>query len=477
MEMTLDQQKALALASARMRAAEAESVPEQAAPLPQKAEPKQDIIQQDKNVLGGLIRGAGSIGSTILYPYDRIKGGGREEGLRLNKERRAAIDSGLQQLIGADPESAGYKTGKIGSEVMGTAGVGNVMAKGVQALPMLSKAAPNLAPALRSGGFSVAQKATTPLGKIGNAATRTAAGGATGYGMAGLVNPEDANKGAMWGAAMPGVVKGAGEAGALINKGGKATAQWLMQSALKPTQKQLKSGDARVAVDTMLDYGISPNKRGVKNLRGRIDKVNEEIAAMIGGSKATVSRQKAVDYLSGVRADAGNQVSPTADIAAVDGIADDFLKHPNIASDAIPVQQAQSLKQGTYRALRGQYGQVRAPAIEAQKAVARGLKDQIADAVPGIGALNAEDTRLYKTLDVAERRALQEMNKNPMGLSILAGNKAAFLAFMADRSAAFKALAARSINRAAAAPGYVPKLADQLANPMLRGGLLSISAD
>lgn len=444
------------------------------APEPQRAA---QVRQQDKNVLGGLIRGAGSIGSTLVYPYDRIKGGGREEGLRLNRERRAAIDSGLQQLIGADPESAGYATGKIGSEIMGTAGVGSLMAKGVQAVPMLSKAIPNLAPALRSGGFSVANKATTPLGMAGNAAIRTAAGGATGAGMAGLVNPEDAGTGALYGAAMPGVAKLAGEAGMAVNRGGKAVARRLMQSAVKPTIKQLKTGDSRIAVDTLLDYGINPNKRGVEKLRMTIDGINDDIAGRIQGSNATVSRQKALDYLAGVRAKAGNQVSPTADVGAIQGVADDFMNHPNIAGDAIPVQQAQELKKGTYQALRGQYGQVRGSAIEAQKAIARGLKDQIADVVPGIGPLNAEEARLLKTLDVAERRALMEMNKNPVGLSALASNPIGFAAFMADRSAAFKALAARSINRVSAGPSYAPKLADQLSNPMLRGGLLSIQAD
>lgn len=447
-----------------------------AMPKMSEADRAKQLRQTDANVLGGLIRGAGSIGSTILYPWDRIKGGGREEGLRLNKERRASIDSGLQQLIGADPDSAGYKTGKIGSEIMGTAGVGNVIAKGVQAVPALSRAIPNLAPALRSGGFSVANKATTPLGMAGNALTRTAAGGITGAGMAGLVNPEDAGTGALYGAAMPGVAKFVGEAGMAVSRGGKATARRLMQSALKPTIKQLKTGDSRVAVDTLLDYGINPNQRGVEKLRGTIDDINDDIGMRISESNATVSRQKALDYLAGVRTKAGNQVSPTADVGAIQGVADDFLNHPNIASDAIPVQQAQELKKGTYQALRGQYGQVRGSAIEAQKAVARGLKDQIADVVPGIGPLNAEEARLLKTLDVTERRALMEMNKNPMGLSILAGNKAAFIGFMADRSAAFKALAARAINRASAAPSYAPNLANQLANPMLRGGLLSIGA-
>lgn len=450
----------------------------------------EQVRQQDKNVLGGLIRGAGSIGATILYPWDKGRDmyyGDRDPSITglvtgqqprsRNEERRAAIDAGLQELFGADPESAGYKTGKLGSEILGTAGVGGVLAKGAQAVPALTRAVPNLVPALQSGGFSVAQKATTPAGIAGNAAIRTASGGATGAGMAGLVNPEDAGTGALYGAAMPGVAKLAGEAGMAVNRTGKAISRRLMQSAVKPTIKQLKTGDARVAVDTLLDYGITPNKRGTEKLRMTIDSLNDDIASRIAGSTATVSRQKALDYLAAVRAKAGNQVSPTADMGAIQGVSDDFMSHPAITSDAIPVQQAQELKKGTYQALRGQYGQVRGSAIEAQKAVARGLKDQIADVVPGIGPLNAEEARLLKTLDVAERRALMEMNKNPVGLSVLASNPIGFAAFMADRSAAFKSLAARAINRASTAPSYVPKLSDQLANPMLRGGLLSISAD
>jgi len=51
-----------------------------------------------------------------------------------------------------------------------------------------------------------------------------------------------------------------------------------------------------------------------------------------------------------------------------------------------------------------------------------------------------------------------ELNKNPMGLSLLSGSGAAWAAFMADRSAAFKSLAARMLNRtnqAGAAAPYV----------------------
>lgn len=180
---------------------------EDAAPAPTQAE---QVRQQDKNVFGGLIRGAGSIGSTLVYPYDRLKGGSAEEGLRLNRERRAAIDAGLQELIGSDPESAGYATGKIGSEIMGTMGaggvLGNVAGRVAPGLPALSNA-------LRTGGM---RAGSTP--GAANMATRVLGGGITGGTMAGMVDPEQAGTGALIGGALPPALMAAGKVGQGIGR-------------------------------------------------------------------------------------------------------------------------------------------------------------------------------------------------------------------------------------------------------------------
>jgi hypothetical protein len=109
-------------------------------------------------------------------------------------------------------------------------------------------------------------------------------------------------------------------------------------------------------------------------------------------------------------------VSPTKDLGAIKGVADDFAAHPNLpAGDAIPVQQAQEMKKGTYKVLSKKYGEAGSAETEAQKGLARGLKEEVANAVPGVEGLNAEESKLMTTLDVAERRALLEMNKNPVG--------------------------------------------------------------
>jgi hypothetical protein len=284
--------------------------------------------------------------------------------------------------------------------------------------------------------------------------------------MAGLADPENAATGAMFGAALP---VGAKAAGLVADKVAKPAARSLMQSAVKPTIEQLRKGDAKVAVDTLLDYGISPTQKGVDKIRLTIDDINSQIAGKVAGSNARINKNEVLGYLGDVNRKFANQVSPAGDLSAISGIADDFIAHPLATGQTMSVPLAQQLKQGTYKALKGKYGEAGSAATEAQKALARGLKTEIGKAVPDIVPLNAEEARLLKTLTVAERRALMELNKNPVGLSALAGNPYGFAAFMADRSAAFKALAARMVNQV---PKGVDAATGAAANPIVRSGLL-----
>ena len=411
-----------------------------------------------KNAVLGAVRGAAGIGATIMQPFQALadKLGGTSGS---NQETRAGIDNGLQSL-GADTNSLGFKNGKLATEIAGTAGVGGALGAGARVLG----AAPKVVNALSSAGFTTGEAvAPNALAKIGDVALRSGAGAATGAATTGLIDPNTAGTGAMVGAALPPGLKALGAVaepvGAALATGAKSTAERLMQSALKPTIAQLRSGEAKTAVQTLLDYGINPTANGVNKLQDLISGLNSDITAKIQGSSATVSKQNVVNALADVKSKFGNQVSPTGDLAAIGGVQDDFLAHPLTTGDNIPVAQAQQMKQGTYKVLAGKYGQVGSAETEAQKGLARGLKDEIAAAVPGVGEMNAEESRLLATLSVTERRALMDANKNPMGLAMLAHNPLSWMAFMADKSAAFKSLAARAINSAAPAAGNVNALA------------------
>lgn len=172
------------------------------------------LAQGIGNLLAGAVRGAGSIGATIISPYDIAKDALAGKGLSLesNRQRRSEMDLALQDM-GAQPESIGYQGGKLAGEIAGTAGVPGVLAKGAQSIG----AAPKIVNALASGGFNIGgAPAASVVETLANAGLRTAGGAATGAASAGLVNPEDAGTGALIGGAMPAAVKVAGEAGKAI---------------------------------------------------------------------------------------------------------------------------------------------------------------------------------------------------------------------------------------------------------------------
>jgi len=175
---------------------------EQEAQSPQDTSMMQDIGQGIGNLAAGAIRGAGSIGATIISPFDYAGLTGMT-----SEERRSQITEGLQSM-GAEPESMLFKGGKLAGEIAGTAGAGGVLAKGI-GLASQSPKALALAEALRTGGM------TAGGAGIG---TRMAGGAVSGGAMAGMINPEDIGMGAGIGAALPPVLKAAGIVGSKIGQ-------------------------------------------------------------------------------------------------------------------------------------------------------------------------------------------------------------------------------------------------------------------
>jgi exonuclease VII small subunit len=161
------------------------------------AEDKSELLQMAKNVGGGLIRGAGSIGATFIRPFESA-----EE----NVERRRQIDEGLTTILGSDPSSTGYQAGKLTSEVAGTAGLAGAIARPFAALagpvtrfaPAVGDALTAGANALRTGGLGGQFS-----GGIQNFFTRTGAGAVTGGAASLAVDPSTVEEGAAIGAVIP----------------------------------------------------------------------------------------------------------------------------------------------------------------------------------------------------------------------------------------------------------------------------------
>ncbi len=401
-----------------------------------------------RDVGAGLLRGAGSVGNAIFTLNTMGQIGSYAD--------RAQGMTDALGTLGADTNSAGFKGGKLGGEIAGTAGAGGVLAGGAKA----AGAVPEVVNALRTGGFTVGP---TQRGAMDALAIRSLGGAATGGATVGLASPDDAGTGAAIGAALPGAMKAVGYAGGKVADGMQAGARGLMESALKGTIKAHQKGDVDTAVQTLLDYGINPTNAGVQKIKGLVGELNDKIADAIKNSGATIDKNKVLNALARSRKTAANQVSPTSDLAAIRGVGDDFAQS---FPGPMSVQQAQSLKQGTYRNLAKKYGEQGSATTEAQKDLARGLKDEVAAAVPEVVPLNAAESKLLTTLKVAERRAMMDVNKNPISLdaafALASGNPVVALGLLANSKAGTKATIARGINALSRAPS---KAANALAGP------------
>lgn len=302
-----------------------------------------------------------------------------------------------------------------------------------------------------------------PAARGASLLARTGTGAASGAATAGLINPEDIGTGAILGGV-------AGNIPNIMQYATQRIPERLMQSAIKPTTADLRTGKAKQAVQTMLEEGVNPTMqrtifgRGLDTLKEKVGSLNNQISDIIQNSKGNVSKSSVLSYLDDLERKAMQQVNPSNDLKAIQNVRDEFISHPLAQGQTIPVQLAQKLKSGTYKAVGAKsYGELGSTATEAQKQLARGLKEEIAISEPSISALNAQESSLLNALNVSERRALQELNNNPMSLSLLASDPRAALAFMADKSGAFKALLARVLYRTG-----------QVATP--KGGLLNVPA-
>jgi len=268
-----------------------------------------------------------------------------------------------------------------------------------------------------------------------------------------------------------------GEAAEAATPAIERMARKLMQSALKPSKVELETGKAAKAIDTMLNEGFNVTPGGVEKLRARISILNDQVADAIKNSTATIDKNSVAQRLQEAYAKFEKQVTPQSDLATIKKAFDEFINNPILAkfvpektvasavldasgvpfekvipasgSEKIPVQLAQEVKQGTYRALGSKtFGELKGAEIEAQKALARGLKEEIAKKVPGISQLNAKESELLNAESIASARALMDANKNPMGLGWLAMHPTSWIGFAADRSPFIKSLMARALHTA-----------------------------
>jgi hypothetical protein len=269
-------------------------VAQPAAPALQASFPEQ-LGRQVLNAGAGAIRGAGSIGATLLWPIDAatdaIKGDRApslsglitgKQPLSRNDERRQEMTNALRDL-GADPESLAFQGGKLGAEVAGTLGVGGGLANALRAVPAVARVAAPIITAIESAGMTTGAAPVGIAAKAADIGIRAAGGAVTGGASAGLVSPSDAGTGAMIGGALPPAMKVAGAVGNAVGKG----ATGLLKHVLGMT-----TGVGAEPLAQAFKAGKAGNADFIDNMTGRaaftdvLDRAKQGLQAMAAAKSA-----------------------------------------------------------------------------------------------------------------------------------------------------------------------------------------------
>jgi hypothetical protein len=284
---------------------------------------------------------------------------------------------------------------------------------------------------------------------------------AAGHGAAGLlplVGPEAADIGDQIGSGD--VAGGMGRAAGLIGTMGLGAlpeargasvarplsnaAEHLYGRSLKPPVS-LSVPDARALVQTGLRERIPVTEGGLDKTTGLVNGINQDISSKVQGSPFQVDPNRVARRVDDIMPKFQEQVNPERDVKALQGARAEYLRQhttnapfseirPGTEEETgnlvptgrtgytpivhlVPADAAQAEKVGTYRQLAGKYGELGNADVEAQKALARGNKEELGAGIPWIQPLNEREGKLLDLQAPLERAVRRNANRDniPIG--------------------------------------------------------------
>lgn len=183
----------------------------------------------------------------------------------------------------------------------------------------------------------------------------------------------------------------------------------------------LPAAERAKRITTGLDEAILPTEKGLHKLWGRINDTNKAISDNIvdaarKGEK--INADMVVGKLDDLRSFYKNTLNPAPFLDEIDDIEKTFR---DAHGSKIPIDKAQKIKQNTYVLLKKHYGELKNLNIEAQKTLARGIKEEIAKLHPEINTLNKTDSALMSLEESIERATARIRNRDLIGLGVKTG--------------------------------------------------------
>lgn len=256
-----------------------------------------------------------------------------------------------------------------------------------------------------------------------------------------------------------GGIQGGMEAiGGGIAQGAKSLGTAVYRGYLKPSLAGNSIAKAREIVETGIREWLPVTKGGEAKAARIVGQLNAQVSKALKASGASVDLHTIAEQVrSFARRTYQRAGAPTSDFEAAMKVADEIDMHPSLGLPAgvrptrvdVPVAEADQVKKALDKAIGDTgFGVERTAGTEARKVGRHAAREAIEAKVPGVGKLNARESKAIDALEALTKAAGREENKNPItGWSSLAtlgaGGGALYGATQDPYVAAFSALAAR----------------------------------
>ncbi len=234
--------------------------------------------------------------------------------------------------------------------------------------------------------------------------------------------------------------------GALLSKvlPGEKTAYNIYEQALK-VPPSVKGSVRDRAIKTGLEGEILVSEKGLGKLQGNIDQINRQIADAIDNMKqtknvtsevGTIDMKEVVKRIDDLKKFYQN-LPPEVSKEYIAPLSE--MQRKYASAGVITPAEAQKMKQTLYALNRKHYGELSSTITEGNKAIARGLKEELVKQHPELSTLNATDSDLINLEKYLERAVNRIGNREALNLSdimisgtgVVAGEPASGLAIAA----------------------------------------------
>jgi hypothetical protein len=198
-----------------------------------------------------------------------------------------------------------------------------------------------------------------------------------------------------------------------------------------------------------------------QDISGLNQQVSDAIAAKSQGP-GTIDPMQRLSYLPEVRATlAKDTTAGPAGMKAVDAVEANYRANPMNQLGLETPADAQASKVAGYRNLKNEYASLGTPegqaSADARMALLRGMKDDVVKAVPEVGPLNAQESKLIPLERILDRAGWRGANRDPISIGMLAApNVPKTLLGIANRPAATAGLGIGLDRLGQATGGNVP---------------------